>query len=599
MGFPSQGDYTIHAKRLWYNEPVMMTHEGEALNRCCPRSEYPRPQFQRDSYFCLNGAWEFCKNQSPEHPSSYPKTILVPFSVESPLSGVKEKVGPHDFLHYRKTFSAPEGFAGKRVLIHFDAVDQVADVYCNGVLLGHHEGGYIPFEVEVPSLEQENELILLVKDDTSSPFFPRGKQNDRPGGIWYHPTSGIWGSVWMETIPEKAVRSMKITPRFDEKKVGFQLDAEKVFPGAYVSILFQGKEVARALFNEFGFAEASLSSCFHPWSPEEPALYRVLIGCGEDRVSSYFGMRKFGKAKLNGETVFALNDMPYLMKGVLDQGYFPDGGLTAPSDKAMVDDIALMKRMGFNMLRKHIKIEPLRWYYHCDVMGMLVIQDFVNVGKPYKPLLLALAPFLHLPFKDDRQKDYRRFGVGEKESRERFEAQVRDIPALLGNVVSLCAYVVFNEGWGQFDSARVSQEVKNVDPSRLVDAHCGWFDQGAGDFSGDHIYFRKIRMANDRRRILFLSEFGGYSQRIKGHVYSPKNFGYKVCASKEKLEKGLSSLFLNQLGPQIKKNKISAYVFTQLSDVEQETNGLISYDREVIKADVDLMKRLNDSMELK
>lgn len=577
----------------------MMTHEGAVLNRSCPRSEYPRPQFQRDSYFCLNGAWEFCKDQNPENPSSYPETILVPFSVETPLSGVEKKVGPDDFLHYRKTFTAPEEFVGKRVLIHFEAVDQIADVYLNGVLLTHHEGGYIPFEIEVASLKKENELVVMAKDDTSSPFFPRGKQSDKPSGIWYHPTSGIWGSVWMEAIPEKAVRCMKITPRFDEKKVSFQLNAEKVFPGAYASISFQGVEVARALFNEFGFAEASLNSAFHPWSPEDPSLYQVLVECGEDRVSSYFGMRKFGKAKLGGETVFALNNEPYLMKGVLDQGYFPDGGLTAPSDKAMVDDIVLMKKMGFNMLRKHIKIEPLRWYYHCDTLGMLVIQDFVNVGKPYKPLLLALAPFLHFSFQDSRPKDYKRFGVGENESRKRFEIQVQDIPALLGNVVSLCAYVVFNEGWGQFDSARVSEEVKSIDPTRLVDAHCGWFDQGAGDFSGNHIYFRKIKMKNDHRRILSLSEFGGYSQRIKGHVYSPKNFGYKVCSSKQKLEKDLSSLFLDQLGPQIRKNKISVYVFTQLSDAEQETNGLISYDREVVKADVDLMKRLNDCMELK
>ena len=574
----------------------MMTREGKNIDRDAPRAEYPRPQFKRNSYFSLNGEWDFRVDKSERIPENYPEKILVPFSVETPLSGIMRTVVADDVLHYRKVFRIPANLLGKRLLFHFEAVDQVADVYLNGVFLLHHEGGYMPFEAEAVCQTETNELAVSVKDDTSSISYPRGKQSNDPKGIWYTPTSGIWGNVWFEVLPDQAIVSLQITPLFDEKQVRIALAFEGNPSGGEIKISYKGNQIALGKTDSKGELLVPLASDFHPWSPECPDLYDVEIKMGQDRVSSYFGMRKFGKAVRNGKVYFALNNKPYLMKGVLDQGYYPDGGLTAPSDQAMIDDIALMKKMGFNMLRKHIKIEPMRWYYHCDRLGMLVIQDFVNNGAPYKPWLIATAPFLRYSFKDTKPKDHERFGQGSPFSRARFEGQIPQLTQLLYNVPSLCAYVLFNEGWGQFDSVRLTARLKEQDPTRLIDSDCGWFDQKAGDFVGNHIYFLPIHMKQDGERILSLSEFGGYSQRVPGHCFSDKNFGYRIYKSKKSLEKGIASLFKRQLKKQIQKKGISCYVFTQLSDVEQETNGLITYDREVVKISPDLMRELNKEM---
>ncbi len=544
----------------------------------------------------LNGRWDFCISKSKDFPNAFEETIVVPFSVETPLSEINRRVGRFDYLHYHKRFILPESFFGKKVILHFEAVDQIADVYLNGKLICHHEGGYLPFEAVVSSLPKENELALIVSDDTSSNVYPRGKQSLNSKGIWYTPTSGIWGSVWMEAVPQERILSLKVTPDFDNKRVLLSIDYEGDARLGEAEISYQNQVLGRVNFDENGEASYDVSDFFHPWSPSSPCLYGLRISAGEDVVSSYFGMRKFGKTTLNGRVVFSLNNEPFLLKGVLDQGYFPDGGLTPPSDKAMVDDITLAKRMGFNMIRKHIKVEPLRWYYHCDVEGMLVMQDFVNNGYPYKPLLIALAPFLPFHFKDIGKRDHARFAQKDPASRLFFETQVCQIPAHLHNVVSLCSYVIFNEGWGQFDSERLTELLREVDPTRLIDSHSGWYDQGCGDFCGNHIYFRPIKMKNDGKRILNLSEFGGYSQRVEGHCFSCKNFGYKVYRDKGSLGRGVASLFRKQLAPQVKKEMISCYVFTQLSDVEQETNGLVTYDREIEKVDPALMKMLNEEI---
>ncbi len=574
----------------------MLTLEGKKIDRLCPRGEYPRPQMERESYFCLNGEWEFALDKKRETPEIYTDKILVPFAIETPLSGIEKIPEKDDFLHYRKRFALPDEFLGKRILLHFEAVDQVAEVFLNGKFLGKHEGGYLPFEFEVDSVQKENELLVCVQDDIASPIYPKGKQSLSSRGIWYTSTSGIWGSVWLEAIPKETIRALKIEPDFDAKIVKINAKVDGEIHSSSIKVSFQGTIVFEGELDQSGSVIIDCSSFFRPWSPEEPNLYDLEIVANEDKVRSYFGLRKFGKTILEGKKVFALNNRPYLMKGVLDQGYFPDGGLTAPSDKAMMKDIELMKSMGFNMLRKHIKIEPARWYYHCDKLGMLVVQDFVNNGGPYKPILIALAPFLPFHFKDNGPKDYARFGQKDSNSRNFFESQMPGVTTLLFNAVSLCTYVLFNEGWGQFDSARLSEKLRALDSSRLIDADCGWYDQGVGDYSGNHIYFRPIRLKHDGERLLSLSEFGGYSWRVPGHCFSSKEFGYKSFKSKEKLERGLKKLFLKELKKTVKEEKVSSYVFTQLSDVEQETNGLVSYDREVVKVDVDLMRELNDEV---
>ena len=588
-------DYSTGRCFSCYNS-LMFTPEGIKMDSSSPRNEYPRPQMVRDSYFSLNGEWEFKLDKKQDNPEEYPEQIIVPFAIETPLSGVNRSAEKDDFLHYRKKFALPNRFVGKRILLHFEAVDQIAEVSLNGKLLGHHEGGYLPFEFEFVGEDGTNELIVRVQDDTSSSLYPRGKQSCAPKGIWYTPTSGIWGNVWLEAIPKGAIRVLKIEPDFDRKQASVQVAFDGSVVSSHIKAFFQGILVAEAELSSDGRAVLDCSSSFHPWSPEHPDLYDLEICVNEDKVTSYFGLRKFGVALLEGKPVFALNNEPYLMKGVLDQGYFPDGGLTAPSDKAMIDDILLMKSMGFNMLRKHIKIEPARWYYHCDKLGMLVIQDFINNGGKYSLFLVGLAPIFPFRFKDTRQKDYKRFRQGDKATRDFFESQMKPITEYLFNAVSLCTYVLFNEGWGQFDSARLTDYLRSLDGTRLIDSDCGWYDQGAGDVGGNHIYFLPIRMKNDGKRILSLSEFGGFSERIPGHCFSPKNFGYKTFKSKEKLERGLAKLFMGGLKTVIQKEKLSSYVFTQLSDVEQETNGLITYDREVCKVDVDFMKKLNDEM---
>ncbi len=575
---------------------AMLTSEGKKIDRQCPRGEYPRPQMERESYFSLNGEWEFCLNKDPKAPENYSSKVLVPFAIETPLSGIEKVPAKDDFLHYRKRFSLPKKFIGKRVLLHFDSVDQVAVVSLNGKLLGRHEGGYLPFEFEIESAKEDNELLVLVQDDITSHVYPKGKQSLTSNGIWYTSTSGIWGCVWLEAIPKEAIRVLKIEPDFDSKNAKITVTVDGNIASSFVKASFQGHVVFEGKLDGKGSVTVDCSTSFHPWSPEEPNLYDLEIGVNEDKVRSYFGLRKFGTAILDGKKVFALNNKPYLMKGVLDQGYFPDGGLTAPSDQAMINDIALMKSMGFNMLRKHIKIEPARWYYHCDKLGILVVQDFVNNGGRYSPILIGLAPFIPFHFKDNRPKDYARFRQKDEVSRKFFESQMPGITSLLFNAVSVCTYVLFNEGWGQFDSARLTEKLRKLDSSRLIDSDCGWYDQGVGDYSGNHIYFKPIHMKHDGKRVLSLSEFGGYSLRIPDHCFSSKEFGYKSFKTKEKLERGLTKLFLKGLKKTVQKQKVSSYVLTQLSDVEQETNGLVTYDREVVKVDVDLMCELNSKV---
>ncbi len=574
----------------------MQTSEGSKINLASPRNEYPRPQMKRDSYFSLNGPWDFCLNKDKSNFVVYDEKIIVPFAVETPLSQVNKIVEKDDFLHYRRIFKFPKEFIGKRVLLHFEAVDQIAEVYFNGVHLGRHEGGYLPFEFEISGGEGDNELLVCVQDDTSSAVYPKGKQRLANGGIWYTPTSGIWGNVWLEAIPKEAIRGLKIVPDFDNKCVEVQVKCDSKISSSSVKAFFNGALIGSGKLDGDGRLAIDCSSCFHPWSPEEPSLYDLEISVNKDKVSSYFGLRKFGPALVDGKRVFALNNKPYLMKGVLDQGYFPDGGLTAPSDQAMINDIQLMKDMGFNMLRKHIKIEPARWYYHCDRIGMLVNQDFVNNGGSYNQFLIVVSPILKLPFRDDNKRAYARFKQKDESSRRFFESQMPLVTDYLFNAVSICTYILFNEGWGQFDSVRLTEELRKLDSTRLIDSHCGWYDQGAGDFKGDHIYFGPFNLKQDGKRILSLSEFGGYSWIVDGHRFSNKNFGYKLFRSKEKLEDALTKLFLRKLKKVVVKEKLSSYVFTQLSDVEQETNGLITYDREIVKVDVEKMKKLNDEM---
>lgn len=573
----------------------LLTSWGEKLDRDAPLPEYPRPQLRRESFVNLNGRWQYAIRPRKEgEPAAFDGEIIVPFSPESLLSGVQKTVMPEDRLWYRRSFTLAEDFRKDRVLLHFGAVDQSCEVFVNGKQVGGHEGGYLPFTCDVTDvlMKGENTLVVSVTDATSRSRHAYGKQSFAPGGIWYTPQSGIWQTVWMESVPENYVKRLTITPDFDNQRVRFVIEAEDP-ENADVVIRKNGEVIAEDWYDaETGYMDAIITrEHFRPWTPEDPFLYDVTITLASgDVVHSYFGMRKFGVAEVDGKKVLALNGKPIFMSGVLDQGYWSDGLYTPASDEAMVFDIQKMKECGFNMLRKHIKIEPLRWYYHCDRLGMIVWQDLVSGGSRLNPLVTQVLPFLGIDLQDGK---YSRFGREDAASREQFIQDLHDTAALLYNVPSLAVWVPFNEGWGQFDSLLATQALWEQDPTRLVDHASGWHDQGGGDFKSRHVYFRPVRLRHDKHRVLALSEFGGYSLPPAGHTASDKPFGYRMYQTEQELMDAFAALYEREVLPCMKKQGLSAAVYTQVSDVEDEVNGILSFDRKVCKMDEARVKEIN------
>ena len=555
-----------------------------------PLPEYPRPQLVRDSYLNLNGKWEYAiRNGMSPLGLYYDGYITVPFSPETTLSGVFKYVSPEDKIFYQKIFEIPEDFLKDVTLLHFTAVDYECTIKVNGLNAGSHKGGFMPFTVDVSTLVHKgtNQIELLVKDPTDTSYISRGKQSTNPGNIWYTPQSGIWGTVWMESCPESYVKDLTIVPDIDNGSVSVKVDTE--CEKTVVRVYDGGKLVSEASGNDVTLPvpDAKL------WSPESPFLYDLEIEtCGE-KVTSYFGMRKFSveRSKKDGIKRLHLNNEPYFHNGVLDQGYWPESLLTPPCEQAMIDDIQLLKDMGFTMVRKHIKIEPLRWYYHCDRLGILVWQDMVSGGEKYNPLMIAVLPFLNIMFDDT--KHYKLFGRADEEGRKEFEREALQTVDYLKNVTSIAMWVPFNEGWGQFDSDRISELIAAKDPTRTIDRTSGWHDQYSGDFVSKHIYFTPIWVPRDNRCYV-LSEFGGFSKATKGHMMAGGlPFGYRVYPTQKRLEEGYRKIYEKRIIANMDRG-LSACVFTQLSDVEGEINGLVTYDRKVDKMRRSFVKSVND-----
>lgn len=565
---------------------MLKTRWTDSVDLSQPLNEYPRPQFVRDSYFSLNGKWQYKITKSPAIPDDYDGEIVVPFSPESELSGVNKTVGPNDYLIYKKSFVLPSDFNKGRVYINFGAVDQIATVYINGKCVGTHKGGYTPFRFELSEYinESENDLVVLVKDFSDTKFYSRGKQKINRGGIWYTAQSGIWQSVWLESTPTEHLDSVRITPDYDNELVRFEFfgtdDVE--------TLIYDGDElIADTTEHTVKIPD------FKPWSPENPFLYKVVFkACGE-KIKSYFGMRKFSVGTDGmGIKRLLLNNKPYFHNGLLDQGYYPDTMLTPPCNEAMENDIKFVKNAGFNMLRKHIKIEPLLWYHYCDVNGIIVWQDMVNGGGSYG-LEVSAIPFVNITLDDTK---YKTFAREDKEGRDLYYQELDEMISHLYNCPCIAVWVPFNEGWGQFDSRLAYEKIKALDSTRIVDTTSGWHDLGHSDVISKHIYFTPIKVkAGDRPYVL--SEFGGFSMRIKGHTFNEKMFGYKIYNSKNSLTKAYERLFNNVIIPQI-KDGLSATVYTQLTDVEDELNGLLTYDRELQKIDVDKLKEINERIKL-
>ncbi len=570
----------------------LLTPWGEQLDREHPLPEYPRPQMKRDSYVNLNGLWRYAISNTSLRPLDWDGEIVVPFAPESVLSGVERQLLPGQFLWYERGVTLPKGFNAGRVLLHFGAVDQCADVYWNGGHVTRHEGGYLPFSVDITKLLRngENTLTVRVTDTLVKTPHAYGKQKYKRGGIWYTATSGIWQTVWLESVPEQYIERVELTPDYDNSLLRWKVKTNTPLKTRVV-VRMGDTVIAQSYYVGEGVCRI-LPEYFRPWTPEEPFLYTLSIDAGEDHVESYFAMRKFGVVSWHGHSVFALNGKPYFHNGLLDQGYWSDGLYTAPDDAALVYDIETMKRLGFNMLRKHIKIEPLRWYYHCDRIGMLVWQDMPSGGAPYDPLVISTPLFTGIHLND---RHYRLFGRADARGRAQFLSDMAETVRHLYNCPCVALWVPFNEGWGQFDALTAADMLRALDPTRLVDHASGWHDQGGGDVKSWHVYFKPLKIHGDGRRVLALSEFGGYSLPIEGHIHG-KKFGYRMYRSAADWQKDYVKLYEEQVLPLLTSEGLSATVYTEVSDVEDELNGLLTFDRRVLKAEERVLRPLNKKL---
>ena len=554
----------------------LYTSEGENISDT-PWQAYPRPQMKRDSYLNLNGLWDFSCNYPTEH-----QKILVPFCPESKLSSVGEHFPEGGMLTYRRMFTLPDGFNKGSVILHIGAADQETTVFLNKKKVCCHKGGYEAFCCDITAvLAEENELVITCVDNLYDQSFPYGKQvlPEKRGGMWYTPVSGIWQTVWLESVPETYIEKLHIENRGYSVKISI----EPALSGT----------VTVAELGSFQLVDGSVTITPEEprlWSPENPYLYDFTVQAGEDRVESYFAIRSLEIKKIGAYQRLCLNGKPYFFHGLLDQGYWPDGLFTPATPQCYCDDILMMKKLGFNTLRKHIKVEAEEFYYQCDKLGMIVFQDMVNNGD-YQFFRDTALPTVGLQKLND--KKMHRDAATRKAFREGMSATVRQ----LKNHPCICYWTIFNEGWGQFDSDAVYEEMKKLDDSRFIDSTSGWFRRKKSDVDSLHIYFGSWKKLKAGERPLVLSEFGGYCYGVQEHLFNPdKAYGYKACKSLEDLNRDLQALYEEKVIPAAEKG-LCAAVYTQVSDVEDEINGLLTYDRKVCKADEKMLRAIAQKLQ--
>ena len=578
-----------------------------------PLAEYPRPAMRRDSCEILNGPWQYAITQTAEYPAAWQGSILVPYSPEAPASGVGRTLQPGQWLHYHRLFAPPAGEGG-RVLLHFGAVDYACAVQVNGHLAGGHRGGYWPFTLDITDLLNgtgRNSLWVAVQDPTSHGTQARGKQTLKPGGMFYPAQSGIWQTVWLERVPDNYIQTLTVTPDYDARTVTVRVHTAK--PGGAVNLWAMVRAGGVTIAEDWGSDEADQDGevtlnipeeHFFPWSPDTPFLYDLTVGTNQgeeaefDTVHSYFALRKWSCAPdAHGVLRFCLNDKPILLNGLLDQGYWPEGLYTPPSDAAVERELSEVKALGFNLLRKHAKIEPQRWYYHCDRLGLIVWQDIVNGGSAYNLwfvtyLTNVLQPLLRR-FPDGKAA-YSLLSRAKPASREEYARELADTVQALRCHPCIACWVPFNEGWGQFDAGKAVQALRTLDGTRLVDEASGWFDQGGGDVHSLHNYFYPLRIRPQKRTVA-LSEYGGIAWPMPGHEPPHKTYGYGTAKDRQELTARYKKLQLKTVLPQLEKG-LSALVYTQLTDVEDEVNGLFTYDRAAVKPDANAVRSVNAAL---
>ncbi len=589
----------------------LYTRWGKELDSSRVLQEYPRPLLKRDSYVNLNGYWDYAITKTFRRPVEYDGKILVPFSPESALSGVGRQLWPDEYLWYRLKLPTIE-LKGRHLLLHFGAVDQACRVYVNGKEAARHAGGYLPFYADITEYVQwaekdgefrersvqerqtENEIIVAVKDLSDTSYHAKGKQKLKKGGMFYTAQSGIWQTVWMEYVPKHFIKELRTEPDLEKGLVRIFVRSDEELP---VKIRLKAPSHVHQADGEGVQPEETLSEAsglsgryieipipvIRPWTVEEPWLYKFTVAMGEDMAESYFALRSFTiENDEQGIPRIRLNGRVQFQNGVLDQGYWPDGLYTAPSDEAMIFDIQEMKKMGFNMIRKHIKIEPQRWYYHCDRLGMVVWQDMVNGGTYYRHWFVTYAATL-ISWRKWKMADVytRLLSRTHKEGRLEFVREMKETIRHLKGHPSIAVWVIFNEGWGQFQTEDMTRIARECDPTRLIDQASGWFDQKGGDMQSMHNYFFKLAVTPEKKRATVLSEFGGYSLRMEEHSACDKLYGYGTHETKESLNAAYKKQ-MQKVKEQI-PNGLCASVYTQLSDVEEEVNGIFTYDREVRK----------------
>jgi len=551
----------------------------------------------------LNGLWEYAVTpKEAALPETFEGSILVPFAIETALSGVKRSLQPHERLWYHRSFTIPPGWSSKRILLHFEAVDWHCICSVNSKEIGEHTGGYVPFSFDITKYltTGENELVVAVWDPTDTHWQQRGKQVLNPKATYYTATSGIWQTVWLEPVPfENHIEYLRLQPDIDSESLRATIYA--VSAGrARVTVYAAEKQVSR-IEGDVGQELRPPIPAPRLWCPQDPFLYdlKVELLKGEqviDSVKSYFGMRKISvDTDASGHRRVFLNNKPIFLHGPLDQGYWPDGGLTPPSDEALIFDIEKTLQLGFNMTRKHVKVEPRRWYYHADRLGLIVIQDMVSGGKDKQSEKEnVLTVLFDIQRKDTGKKALRKAWRETPESRQDFERELVEIINHLYNAPSIVAWVPFNESWGQYEAARMANLVRAHDPFRLVDHASGWQDQRAGDFCSRHTYVIKLKPPPRKdERIYFISEYGGYNCQEPGHLWNKESkFGYRMFKDRRTLAEAFAKLIRAQLIPLIPKG-LGAAVYTQFSDVEIESNGFFTFDREILKIDKEQTAALN------
>ena len=550
--------------------------------------EYPRPQMVRSEWKNLNGLWNYAIRPLGEQPAAFDGEILVPFAVESSLSGVGERLGSKNELWYERTFEISPKWNGKRILLHFGAVDWKADVWVNGISVGSHTGGYTPFSFDITAAlaKGENTLRVRVWDPTDEGYQPRGKQVNNPNGIWYTPVSGIWQTVWLEAVPQQYIREVRTTPDLDRKTFRVEVPVCNAQPGDLVEVTLYdgGAEVASARALNGATVELTLADpkC---WSPDSPFLYDMKVallrnGRRIDAVESYAAMRKFSTLRdKNGIVRLALNNKPLFQFGPLDQGWWPDGLYTAPTDEALAFDVIKTKELGYNMIRKHVKVEPARWYYHCDKAGMIVWQDMPNgdQGPQWQ---------MHSYFTgEERHRS--------AESEACYRKEWKEIIDYLYSFPSIGVWVPFNEAWGQFKGPEIAEWTKAYDPSRLVHPARGGNHYLTGDILDlDHYPQPKMTLL-DTNRATVLGEYGGIGLVIPDHVWvkNRDNWGYTRFNSPKEVTDEYAR-YADELLRLIGCG-FAAAVYTQTTDVEVEVNGLMTYDRKVVKVEEERIREIN------